>query len=148
MNRSFVIVLGALALAALLFMASFSISQRLCRVCTAEPPGSLRWLQSEYHLSNDQMARIQKLHNNYVSQCDTMCRMIAARQQAVEEAVNNTTNFGPVARQKLDELAACRAHCQSQMLQYFVNVSRVMPPDEGRRYLADMERETIGSNSK
>jgi hypothetical protein len=148
MNRSLVIVLGALALAVLFFLGSFAISQRVCRACIAEPPGSPHWLQSEYHLNNDEMARIQKLHNDYVSQCNAMCQMIAAKQTDVETALNNGTNVSPVAQQKLDDLAACRAHCQSQMLQYFVNVSRIMPPDEGRRYLADMERDTLGSNPK
>ena len=148
MNRSLVIILGALALAAVLFLGSFAISQRVCRACIAEPPGSLHWLQSEYHLNNDEMAHIQKLHNDYMSQCDSMCRMIASKQQEVETALNNATNVSPVTQQKLDDLAACRAHCQSQMLQYFVNVSRLMPPDEGRRYLADMETNTLGSNQK
>jgi len=148
MNRSFVIVLGAFALCVILFVGSFAISQHVCRTCVAEPPGGLHWLQSEYHLNNEEMARIQKLHNDYLTQCDAMCRMIMAKQQEVETALNNATNVSPVAQQKLDELAACRAHCQSQMLQYFVNIGQVMPPNQGRLYLADMERNTLGLSPK
>ncbi|HEV2328144.1 MAG TPA: hypothetical protein VGY56_05065 [Verrucomicrobiae bacterium] len=148
MVRSLIIVLGALALGAALFIGSFALSRNVCRVCVAEPPGSPHWLQSQYHLSNEEMAGIQKLHNDYLSQCDLMCRMITEKQQAVATALNNSTNVSFLAQQKIDELAACRAHCQSQMLQYFVNVSRIMPPDEGRRYLADMEKDTLGSNPK
>lgn len=131
-----------------MFVGSFAISQRVCRACVAEPPGGLHWLQNEYHLNNGEMARIQKLHNDYLTQCDAMCRMVTAKQQEVEAALNNATNINPVAQQKLDDLAACRAHCQSQMLQYFVNVSQAMPPDQGRRYLADMERNTLGLSLK
>lgn len=148
MFRSLIIVLGALALGAGLFMGSFAASQRVCRACVAEAPGSLHWLQGEYHLNNEQMQRIQRLHNDYVSQCDGMCRMISAKQQEVAAALNNATNINPVAQQKLDALAACRSQCQSQMLQYFIDVSRVMPPDQGQRYLAEMERETLGSSSR
>lgn len=148
MFRSFIIVLGALALGAGLFMGSFAASQRVCQACVAEPPGSLHWLQSEYHLDNEQMQSIQQLHRNYLSQCDDMCRMITAKQKEVATALNNATNINPVAQQKLDDLAACRIHCQSQMLQYFIDVSRVMPPDQGQRYLTEMERETLGSSAK
>jgi hypothetical protein len=146
MGRSIIIVLGALALAAALFLGSFVVSQRVCRVCVAEPPGGLSWLQKQYQLNDDEMARIQTLHKEYLAQCDVMCRMIADKKQAVQQALNNTTNINPAAEQKLDELAACRVHCQSQMLQYFVNVSRVMPAEQGRRYLAEMEKNTLGLN--
>lgn len=148
MNRSLVIVLGAFALCFVLFIASFAISQRLCRACAAEPPGDLHWLQSQYQLNNDEMARIQKLHNGYLVQCDAMCRMITTKQQAVEAALNNATNINPIAQQKLDDLAACRIHCQSQMLQYFINISQVMPADQGRQYLADMEKNALGLGLK
>ena len=148
MFRSLIIVLGALALGAGLFMGSFVASRHVCRACVAEPSGSLNWLQGQYHLNNEQMQRIQQLHNNYLSQCDRMCRMIADKQQEVATALNNATNINSVAQQKLDDLEACRIQCQSQMLQYFINVSRAMPPDQGQRYLAEMERKTLGSSSK
>jgi hypothetical protein len=146
MGRSIIIVCGALAMGVVLFFGSFAVSQRLCRVCIAEPPGTLGWLQKQYQLNNDEMARIQTLHKEYLAQCDVMCRMITEKKQEVQQALNNTTNINPAAEQKLDELAACRAHCQSQMLQYFVSVSRVMPPEQGRLYLAAMEKNTLGLN--
>jgi hypothetical protein len=148
MNRSLVIVLGALALGAALFIGSFAAGQRLCRVCTAQPPGSLNWLQKEYHLNNDQMIRIQKLHEDYLTQCAAMCQTIDGKKQEVEAALNNSTNVNPVAAQKIEDLAACRAHCQSQMLQYFISVSQIMSPDQGHRYLAEMEKNTLGFSGK
>ncbi len=144
MNRSLVIVLGALALGAALFCGSYAAGQRLCRVCVAQPAGSLDWVRREFHLNNAEMARIQTLHKNYLSQCAAMCRMVTAQKQEVAAALGNTTNVNPVAEQKLAELAACRARCQSRMLQYFVEVSGVMPPAEGRRYLAQMQNFTLG----
>jgi hypothetical protein len=58
--------------------------------------------------------------------------------------VNSTTNVNPVAQQKLAELAVLRAQCQAQMLQHFTEVSQTMPPEQGRRYLAEMQRLTLG----
>lgn len=148
MNRSLLIILGALTLGTVLFGSSYVVSQRLCQVCVAQPVGGLDWLRIEFHLNDAEMARIQKLHENYLSQCAMMCRTVAAKKQEVAAALNNMTNVSPVAEQKISELAACRAQCQSQMLQYFIDVSRVMPPEQGRRYLAEMETNTLDSNGK
>lgn len=148
MNRSLLIILGALTLGTVLFGSSYVVSQRLCQVCVAQPVGGLDWLRIEFHLNDAEMARIQKLHENYLSQCAMMCRTVAAKKQEVAAVLNNMTNVSPVAEQKISELAACRAQCQSQMLQYFIDVSRVMPPEQGRRYLAEMETNTLDSNGK
>lgn len=144
MNRSLVIVLGALLLGVTLFGGSYLVSQRLCQVCVTPPPGGLDWLQKEFLLNTAEMARIQKLHENYLSQCTVMCRMVADKKREVAAALNGKTNITPLAQQKLAELADCRAHCQSQMLQYFAAVSQNMPPDQGRRYLAEMQKFALG----
>jgi hypothetical protein len=144
MNRSLVIVLGALVLGVALFGGSYVVSQRLCQVCVAPLPGSLDWVQQEFHPNTDQMVRIQKLHKDYLSQCTVMCRMVADKKREVAAALNGTTNLTPLAKAKLAELADCRSHCQSQMLQYFAAVSQNLPPDEGRRYLAQMQKFALG----
>jgi hypothetical protein len=54
------------------------------------------------------------------------------------------TNVTANAQQKLIELGELRAQCQAQMLQHFIAVSQAMPPEQGRRYLAEMQRLTLG----
>ena len=34
------------------------------------------------------------------------------------------------------------------MLQHFIAVSQAMPPEEGRRYLAEMKKLTLGSHEE
>ncbi len=140
MNRSLIILLGALTLGSALFGSAYALSQRVCRLCDTPPAGSVAWLREEYHLNGNQMARIQKLHEDYMSRCAAMCRMVADKKQAVETALENSTNPGSDAGQKLADLAACRADCQTQVLQYFISVSQIMPPEAGRHYLADMTK--------
>lgn len=137
-------MMGALALGAALFGSSYVVSQRLCQVCVAQPAGGLDWLRKEYYLNDGEMARIQKQQANYLSQCAMMCQMVADKKLELAAALNNTSDVSPIAEQKLSELATCRAQCQSKMLQYFVQVSQVMPPAEGRRYLAEMQNFTLG----
>ena len=142
MNRSLVILLGALVLGVALFGGSFFAGQRACLM--TRPTDDLSWLRDEFHLSDAEMARIQKLHEGYLPRCAEMCAKIAAKKSELETALKSSTNVNPVAEQKLAELAALRAQCQSQMLQHFIEVSQTMPPEPGRRYLAEMQRLTLG----
>jgi len=144
MNRSLVILLGMLALALVVFGGSYTVSRHVGERCLTQPGNDLAWLRQEFHLSDAEMARVQKLHEGYLPQCAAMCQKIAAKKMEVEVALNGTTSVNPVARQKLAELAALRAQCQAQMLQHFTEVSQTMPPEQGRRYLAEMQRLTLG----
>jgi len=143
MNRSLVIVFGALALGAAVFAGSYFAGQRMCAT-RANPADDLAWLREEFHLGDAEMARIRKLHEGYLPKCADMCVRIAAKKHELEEAMTGTTNVSAAAGQKLIELGLLRAECQTQMLQHFVEVSRAMPPEQGRRYLAEMQRATLG----
>jgi hypothetical protein len=142
MNRSLVILLGTLVLGAALFGGSYFAGSRACRMTRSAD--DLAWLRTEFHLSGAEMAGIKKLHEGYLPKCAEMCAKIAAKKAELETALTGSTNVNPAAQQKLGELAALRAQCQAQMLQHFVEVSRTMPPEPGRRYLAEMQRLTLG----
>jgi hypothetical protein len=73
-----------------------------------------------------------------------MCTLIEEKQREVETVLAGATNFTVAAQQKLIELGELRARCQAQMLQHFFEVSQAMPPEQGRRYLAEMQRCTLG----
>jgi len=63
----------------------------------------------------------------------------------LETALTASTNaITPRVEQKLGEVAALRARCQAGMLRHFQEVSQAMPPEQGRRYLAEMQRLTLG----
>jgi len=146
MNRSLVILLGALALAAAVFAGSYFTAQRATVMCCTKPADDLSWLRDEFHLSDTEMTRIRELHEGYLPQCAEMCAKIAAKKNELESVLGNGTNITAEAQTKLNELAALRAKCQAQMLQHFVTVSQAMPPEQGRRYLAEMQQLTLGTN--
>jgi Spy/CpxP family protein refolding chaperone len=146
MNRSLVIVLGALALGAAVFVGSYSISQRACVATMTHSADDLSWLRDEFHLTDDQMARVRQLHEGYKPQCAKMCALIAAKNAEVQAAVAGGTNVTAEAEKKLAELGELRAQCQAQMLRHFIAVSQAMPPEQGRRYLAEMQKATLGSH--
>jgi hypothetical protein len=146
MNRSLVILLGALALGAAIFTGSYFAAQRASVLCCAKPADDLSWLQSEFHLTEAEMARVRELHEGYLPKCAEMCAKIAAKKAELESVLGNGTNLTPEAQTKLTELAALRAQCQAQMLQHFATVSQAMPPAQGARYLAEMKQLTLGTN--
>jgi small-conductance mechanosensitive channel len=94
------------------------------------------------------MARIRELHEGYLPKCGEMCAKIAAKKNELDSILGNGTNLTAEAQDKLNEIAALRAQCQSNMLQHFVAVSQAMPPEQGQRYLAEMKRLTLGHHEQ
>jgi len=144
MNRSLVIVLAALVLGVALFGGSYFAGQRACVMTLDNPADDLAWLRTEFHLRDAEMARIRELHEGYKPRCAEMCAKIAAKKAELAALLNGATNVSPAAAQKLAEVAELRAQCQAQMLKHFAEVSHTMPPEQGRRYLAEMQRLTLG----
>jgi hypothetical protein len=90
------------------------------------------------------MQRIRQLHEGYLPKCHEHCALIAAKKQELQAALDRAQGMTPEAQQKLAEVAALRAKCQANMLGHFYEVSQAMPPEQGRRYLAEMQRLTLG----
>jgi hypothetical protein len=148
MKRSLLILVIALLAGSALFASSYLMSRRVSEVCGTSSTDNLEWLRQEFHLSDAEMARMHELHNGYMPKCGEMCAQIAAKKQELDAALAGATNITPVAKQKLTELAVLRSQCQAQMLQHFIEVSQAMPPEQGRRYLAEMERLTVGAHEQ
>lgn len=144
MKRSLIILFGALALGTAIFAGSYFVAQRTTVMCCVDPADDLSWLRTEFHLSDAEMARIRQLHDGYKPKCEEICAQIAEQKQELQTLLDNGTNITSGAQAKLDEIAKLRAQCQAQMLQHFVTVSQAMPPEQGRRYLAEMKRLTLG----
>lgn len=148
MNRSLIILIGALALGGMIFAGSYFTARHATMACCAQPTDDLSWLRTEFHLSDAEMARIRELHEGYRPKCAEMCAKIAEKKSELDAVLGNSTNVTAEAQAKLNELAALRAQCQAQMLDHFVAVSREMPPDQGRRYLVEMRQLTLGSHEQ
>jgi hypothetical protein len=148
MKRPLLILVFAVLAASALFASSYLMSRRVCEACGASSTDNVEWLRQEFHLTDAEMNHMRQLHDGYMPKCAAMCEQIAAKKQELDAALAGSTNITPVAKQKLTELALLRAECQAQMLQHFIEVSQAMPPEQGRRYLAEMERLTVGSHEQ
>lgn len=144
MKRSGLILLLALIAGAAVLVSSYVAAKRFCATHTARSADDLDWLRQEFRLTDVEMKRVQELHDGYMPLCAAMCGQIAAKKRELESVLTGTTNTNSAVEQKLVELGSLRARCQAQMLQHFVEVSRAMPAEQGRRYLAEMQRLTLG----
>src|ERR1035437_4938019 len=144
MRRSLLILLAMVLAGAAIAGASYLLG---CRICARQLAGSgddLAWLRREFRLSDAEMQRIRQLHEGYLPKCHENCALIAAKTKELQAALEHAQGMTPEARQKLAEVAALRAQCQANMLGHFYEVSQAMPPEQGRRYLAAMQRLTLG----
>jgi hypothetical protein len=144
MKRSPVTLLLALVAGVAVFAASYVLAQRLCVKRVASSADDLDWLRQEFRLSDAELTRIRALHDGYMPRCAEMCKQIAAMKLEVESALADATNITVVAEERVMELCELRAKCQLQMLRHFAEVSQAMPTEQGRRYLAEMQRLTLG----
>jgi hypothetical protein len=110
----------------------------------AHPADELAWLSHEFQLTDAELARIRTVHEGYKPQCEAMCARIAEKNRQLKSLVDGATNVSSGIEQKLAEVAALRAECQAQMLRHFQEVARSMPESQGTRYLAEMQRLTLG----
>jgi hypothetical protein len=144
MKRPFLLLIAVLALAAGAFAIFYFAGSRLCVWHGAAQTNELAWLQTEFHLDDAEMRRISALHDAYKPLCEEMCVRLAKKTRELEQALKGATNVSSEIEGKLNEVAALRAECQANMLRHFQEVSRAMPVEQGRRYLAEMQRMTFG----
>jgi len=144
MRRSFIIVLAVLLSSAAIVGLTSAIAKRVCAQHLVRLSDDLAWLRREFRLSDAELQRIRQLHEGYLPKCREMCDRIAAKKNELQAALDAGRGLTPEAEQKLAEVGALRSQCQAQMLRHFYDVSQAMPPEQGQRYLAEMQRLTLG----
>ena len=143
MRRPAFILLFASLVALAVFCLSFVCVRQFTKVTVAVETDELGWLQREFSLSTQEMAKVRELHEGYRPHCRKMCNLIAAKQAELELLLQKSTAVTPEVKQKISETAALRAECEAAMLEHFYEVSRAMPEAQGKRYLEEMRRLTL-----
>ncbi len=142
--KSLVLILASLALC----FGAYHTAGRICAVHISHTADELDWLRMEFRLSEAELSRIRQLHQGYLPQCQRFCESIAVKKGELQDALAVSADLSATAEAKLREIGALRAECQAAMLRHFVEVSRVMPAEQGKRYLAEMQRLTLGSHEQ
>jgi hypothetical protein len=125
------------------FTGFYYVGTAPCRNMMLQPEPELAWLKKEFKLSDAEFARIARLHEAYLPQCGTRCRRIEEQNRKLRQVFLQATNLTPEIQSLFTERANLRAECESEMMKHFLEVSRTMPPDQGRRYLGWVEEQTF-----
>ena len=96
----------------------------------------LAWLKYEFSLDDNELKRVAEFHAAYLPQCQERCRRIDNLNDQLSNALATATEITPKLEALLTERAQMRVTCQTEMLKHFFEVSRTMPPAQGKRYLA------------
>jgi hypothetical protein len=143
MKRPILILIGGIVLGVLAYAGVYRAGTAgSCCLVESKTP-ELAWLKQEFHLSDAEFTRISQLHEQYLAGCAERCQRIDLKNQDLARLLAATNSVTAEIQQALAESAQLRAQCQSMMLQHFYEVSRTMPPEQGKRYLAWVQSKTL-----
>jgi hypothetical protein len=143
MKKGGLILLLGLLLGGAGFSGFYYLGTAPCRNMMHEAQPELAWLKKEFGLSDTEFARITALHEAYLPQCAERCRVTEQQNRKLRDLLARDATVTPEIQSLLTERASNRALCEAEMLKHFQEVSRAMPPEQGRRYLAWVEEQTV-----
>ena len=147
MKKGVLILMLGLALAAAGYGCVYFFCTSSARNLERCSQPELAWLKEEFHLSDSEFKRISELHAAYLPQCAEVCRRIEAQNQRLKALLAATNHMTGEIESAIAESARLRGECQRNMLRHFYEVSRTMPPEQGRRYLAWVQERTFLSSA-
>jgi hypothetical protein len=147
MKRALTILVGGLLVACAVYGLFYFAGTAAHRKVLASKAPELLWLQKEFKLSDVELARIEQLHEAYLPQCKARCKHIEELNRKLSQAIGSASQMTPDIERLLAERAKVRADCQAEMLKHFFAVSRTMPTEQGRRYLAWVQERTCLSET-
>lgn len=142
MKRGFLILGLGLIAAAAAYACFYLAGTAGLRTWLQSRQPELAWLRQEFKLSDAEFARLSQLHEAYLPQCRERCRLIRQMNDKLGQLLATTSDVTPAVESALAERAKMRSECQAEMLKHFFAVSRTMPPEQGRRYLAWVQQQT------
>jgi hypothetical protein len=142
MKRAVIVLASGLLLAGLGYCGLYFAGTAPYREMLASETPELLWLKKEFKLSDANFSRISQLHDGYLPQCKKRCRQIEEQNGKLKKLLAPAARVTPEIQGVLSERARLRAECQAEMLKHFFEVSRTMPPEQGRRYLAWVQEQT------
>ncbi len=137
-----ILVTGIILAVAAYFGFYFAFTAKSRSLAGSQQP-ELEWLRTEFHVPDGEFSRISEMHESYREGCAQRCRLIDEKNEELKRLLASSRSITPEIEKALAETARLRAECQAKMLQHFFEVSRTMPPEQGRRYLAWVTEQTI-----
>lgn len=143
MRKGATILLLGLLLGTAGFAGFYYLGTASCRQMMREPQPELAWLKKEFKLSDAEFERISNLHAAYLPQCAARCQKIEEQNQKLQKLFSQASTLTPEIQTLLNDRAKMRSDCEAEMMKHFIEVSRTMPVERGRRYLEWVQKQTF-----
>lgn len=143
MRRALLILILGAVLGLLTAASTYWSMTARHRALLRQAQPELAWLQAEFEIAPDDFTRISALHQSYLPRCAELCQRIASYEARIRTLLDQSSQITPEIEALLLEAAQTRVECQKSMLDHFFQVSRAMPPEQGRRYLAWVKEKTF-----
>ena len=127
------IVLGA----AIFGFVCYRLSCDSALHAAAEKGDAWHWLRQDFHLTDQQFAAIQVVHQAYAGSCVEHCRLIQEATKVRDALTAKTSSPGPRAAAEL-AVKELRSICEQALTVHVQKVAALMAAEDGRRYLALM----------
>jgi hypothetical protein len=125
------------------FAVCFLIGTASTREVMTQPDPEMAWLKKEFDLGDAEYQRIVKLHQAYLPQCAMRCAQIEEQNEELKRLLAESPGMTDEIQAVMAKRAQMRADCEAEMLRHFLEVSRSMPLEQGKRYLAWVEQQTL-----
>ena len=147
MKHTALILMGGLLLAFAAYQALYHAGTAATARMAGGPSPELAWLKDEFHLSDADFERVAKMHESYLAGCMERCQRIDETNAVLVRQLGATNRLTPEIQATLAEVSRMRTECQKKMLEQFYEISRGMPPEQGKRYLAWAIAQTLPGNA-
>lgn len=133
MRPWFIIGIVLLAAVAVYFVIHSAITREVRTVNQSESP-ELVWLQREYQLTDEQFAKVQKLHRHHDAYCRELCKQLVRAQQEFSLAFVTLDRTDEKFEAALRNWREQHELSQDAIISHAEDISRVMTPEQGDRY--------------
>ncbi len=143
MQRGITILGIGLAGALLTYACVYYVGTMSHRELLRDKTPELAWLKREFKLGDAEFGEVARQHAAYMPQCQVMCRRIDEQDKRLRQLLITSASVTPEIEAAIEEAARLRAECHGKMLRHFFEMSRAMPPEQGRRFLVWITERTL-----
>jgi len=143
MKRSYLILTGILSLGLLTYGAIYLAGISSVSALSSMESDELAWLKAEFKINDSGFEKIVAVHQAHEIQCLEHCRALEASRRRLSKLTQKATSVTPEIEAALKADGAVREQCRVSTLRHVYEVSRLMTPDQGQRYVDLMVRRLI-----
>jgi Heavy-metal resistance len=123
---------GLIVLAAVLAIGSLAT---LAVYLWKSERSSTRWLLAEFSLDEQQAKTVERIHNQYQSDCALMCTRIAQTDEQLAMLIRGAQEVTPEIQSAIVETDRLRSECRVKMLEHFYRIAAELPEKRRAEYL-------------